>query len=180
LPPAEIAALALAVVTVLLALRLNYLEQKGTKRMAGFSAETVVEPLDYDFRTKADRDAIHGTVTEPTDRQIAGYMAGIKKLVKDYEGQLPEGLVTGGADAASLTDAAEELDPEVVVRLHGDVAELFAALCSGEPSKDDILRLPPRIRAHFYGWLQREVMNPEAAPGGGRQQVTTLRAVAAG
>jgi hypothetical protein len=148
--------------------------------MAGFSAETVVEPLDYDFRTKADRDAIHGTVREPNDRQIADYLAGIKKLVKAYEGKLPAGMVTGTADAASLTDAAQELDPEIVIGLHGDVAGLFAALCSGEPSRDDILRLAPRVRAHFYGWLQREVMNPEAAPGGGSAQVKNLRSVAAG
>lgn len=148
--------------------------------MAGFNAGTVVEALDYDFRTKADPDAIHGTVREPTDRQIAEYMAGIKKLVRDYQGKLPEGLVTGTADAASLTDAAEDLDPEVVIGLHGDVATLFAALCSNEPSREDILRLAPRIRAHFYGWLQREVMNPEAAPGGGSSQARTLRSVAAG
>ena len=47
------------------------------------------------------------------------------------------------------------------------MAGIAAGLCSGEPSKDDILRLPPRIRAMFLAWLQREVMSPEAAPGGG-------------
>ena len=170
--------------------------------MAGFDAASVVEALDYAFDScKGDHEGscwrgseteprpakctvfvpgCHGVVAEPTDRQIAGYLSGIKKLVKDYQGQLPDNLVTGEADAAALTDAAEELDPEVVVRLHGDVAGLFAGLCSGEPSREDILRLPPRIRAFFYRWLQQEVMSPEAAPGGGRTQVKTLRSVAAG
>lgn len=148
--------------------------------MAGFNAETVVEPLDYDFRTKDNPDARHGTIREPSDRQIADYMAGIKQLVRDFQGKLPESLVAGDADAASLTDATEDLDPEIVMELNGALATLLAALCSDEPSREDILRLPPRIRAHFYAWLQREVMSPEAAPGGGRAQVKTLRSVAAG
>jgi hypothetical protein len=32
----------------------------------------------------------------------------------------------------------------------------------------------------FLAWLQREVMSPEAVPGGGKAQVKNLRSVAAG
>jgi hypothetical protein len=170
--------------------------------LAGFDAASVVEPLDYAFDScKGNHEGscwrgseteprpakctvfvpgCHGVVAEPDDRQIARYMAGLKKLAKDYEGRLPDSVVTGDPDAAKLTEAAAELDPEVVVELHGDVATLFAALCSNEPSREDILKVPPRIRAFFYQWLAGEVMSPEAASGGGNAQVKTLRSVAAG
>lgn len=178
LPPAEVAALALAAVTVLLALRLNYLEQKGTERMAGFDAGSVVDPLDYKF--EAFVPGCNGTIREPSDRQIADYLAGIKGLVKEYQDKLPPSLISGGTDAASLAVAVEDLDPEIVVSFHDAIAGLFAELCSGQPSKADILGLPPRTRAMFYQWLQQEVMSPEAAAGGGNAQARTLRSVAAG
>lgn len=179
-PPAEVAALALAAVTLLFALRLTYLEQKGVKRMAGFSADAVVEPLDYDFRTKDNPDARHGVIREPDDKQIAAYLAGVKKLVRDFRGQLPDEMIAGSTDTAAMLSAVEDLDADVAVKFNGEMAGLFAGLCSGEPSKDDILGLPPRVRAMFFRWLQQEVMAPEAAPGGGSAQVKTLRSVAAG
>ena len=148
--------------------------------MAGFNAETVVEALDYDFRTKADPDAIHGVVREPTDKQIAAYLSGVKKLVRDFRGQLPDAMLAGSTDVAAMLDAVEELDDEITVRFNEEMAGLASALCSGEPSTDDIIRLPPRIRAMFLAWLQREVMSPEAVPGGGKAQVKNLRSVAAG
>jgi hypothetical protein len=143
----------------------------------GFNAATVVEPLDYDFRTKETPNAKYGTIPEPTDRLIADYMSGIKELVRKLKGTLPDGLSTENADPLELMSAVEDLDPEVVVEFHADMAGLFSALCSGDPTKDEILALPIRIRTVFYGWLQQEVMSPEAAPGGGTN-VTTLRAAA--
>lgn len=143
--------------------------------MPGFNAATVVEPLDYDFRTPGNPNAPHGTVREPTDRQLAEYLAGIKALLARFRGQLPEDLLAGDANPGDLINAVEDLDPEIVIQFHAEMAGLFAELCSGEPSKDQILALPIRIRAMFYGWLQQEVMSPEAAPGGG-SNVTKLPA----
>lgn len=148
--------------------------------MAGFSAESVVEPLDYDFRTKDNPDARHGTVREPTDKQIAAYLSGVKKLVREFRGKLPDEMIAGSTDIAAMLSAVEDLDEDLTLRFNDGMADLFAGLCSGEPSRDDILGLPPRIRAVFFNWLQREVMSPEAAPGGGRTQAKTLRSVAAG
>lgn len=148
--------------------------------MAGFSAESVVEPLDYDFRTKDDPDAVHGTVKEPTDKQIAAYLSGVKRLVKEFRGKLPDEMIAGSTDIAAMLSAVEDLDEDLTLKFNDGMADLFAGLCSGEPSKADILGLPPRIRAVFFNWLQREVMSPEAAPGGGKAQVKNLRSVAAG
>jgi hypothetical protein len=146
--------------------------------MAGFDSGTVVEPLDYTF--EAHIKGCKGTIKEPTDRQLAEYLSGIKELVSSFKGQLPESLVQGSTDITELMNAVEDLDPEVIIRFHEGMAGLFAALCSGEPDKATILKLPIRIRAVFYAWLQQEVMSPEAAPGGGSAQVVTMPRAAAG
>lgn len=145
--------------------------------MAGFNAATVVEPLDYDFRTKDNPKGKYGVIREPNDRQIADYMSGVKTLVKGLRADLPEAIAKGGddVDIAALFMAVDDLDPEVVVKFHDDMAGIFASLCSGEPSKEDILSVPIRIRVVFYGWLQTEVMSPEVAPGAG-SNVTKLPA----
>lgn len=148
--------------------------------MPGFNAATVVEPLDYDFRTTENPKAPHGVIKEPTDRQLADYLAGIKKLLAKFKGQLPESLLGGDVNPVDLFNAMDDLDPEVVVNFHADMAGLFAELCSGDPSKADILGLPIRVRAIFYAWLQQEVMSPEAAPGAGSGQVVTMPRAAAG
>jgi hypothetical protein len=147
--------------------------------LAGFDAASVVEPLDYTLRPHVDKA---GTIREPNDRQIADYLAGYQQMVKDYRDKLPDELVAGigNPDVGAILDATAELDTELVIKLNTEVAGLVAALCSGDPSKDEILGLPPRIRAMFCAWVQKEVMSPEAAPGGGRSQVKTLRSVAAG
>jgi hypothetical protein len=176
LPPAEVAALALAVVTVLLALRLNYLEQKGTRRMAGFDAGTVVEPLDYKFEAFAP--GCNGRISEPTDDQIVKFLTDIKELVTRLHKEAEASVAS--RDPADLVDAIEELDPSVVGEFHQELAGIFAGLCSDTPSREAILRLPMRVRVVFYGWLREQVMNPEAAPGAGNAQVTTLRSAAAG
>jgi hypothetical protein len=144
--------------------------------VTGFNAATVVTPLDYDFRTPDNPKGKYGVVKEPTDRQIADYMTGIKTLTKDLKEKLPDAFTTGGdVEITALFMAVDDLDPEVVIAFHQGMAGLFAELCSGEPSKADILEVPIRIRVMFYAWLQREVMSPEAAPGGG-SNVTMLPA----
>lgn len=147
--------------------------------MAGFDAASVVEPLDYTLRPHVDKA---GTIREPNDRQIADYLAGYQQMIRDYRDRLPDELVAGGGnpDVGAVLDAATELDTELVIKLNADVAALVAGLCSNDPSKDDILGLPPRIRSMFCAWVQKEVMSPEAVPGGGNAQVKTLRSVAAG
>jgi hypothetical protein len=146
--------------------------------MAGFNAAAVVEALDYTFEPYAP--GCTGSVREPDDKQIADYMAATRQMVNDFRGRLPDELIGGATTITSVLDGVENLDVTVMAEFTGAMAEVAAALCSGTPSKEDILKLPPRRRAHFYAWLQREVMSPEAAPGGGKSQVKNLRSVAAG
>lgn len=148
--------------------------------MPGFNAATVVEPLDYDFRTNDNPGGKVGVIREPGDEQIAAYLAGVKQLLKDFRGQLPDDLISGTADMGAIMAATEELDEELTVKFQRSLAGIVAALCSDDPSEEDIMLVPPRIRAVFFNWIQREVMSPEAVPGGGNAQVRTLRPAAAG
>lgn len=143
--------------------------------MPAFSAESVVEALDYSFLPYTDAK---GTIREPTDKQIASFLAGVKKVVKESEDKLP--TTVDAADPASVMEALDDLDPEDVVSLMGKMAALYADLCSGDPSKAQILALPMRVRQQFFAWLQQEVMSPEAGPGAGRTPVRPAPRAAAG
>jgi hypothetical protein len=184
LRPAEAASLALAAVIFLLAVRLTCLDyriRKGPRRLPAFDAGSVVEPLDYKF--EAFVPGCNGRITEPADDQIVKFLTDVKALVTrlhEKAEKAEEEASVDGRDPAGLVDAIEELDPSVVGEFHQELAGIFAALCSGTPSREAILGLPMRIRVMFYGWLRQEVMNPEAAPGAGNAQVTTLRSAAAG
>jgi hypothetical protein len=174
-----VATLALAAAILLLAVRLtclDYLERKGGKRLPGFNAATVVEALDWTFEPHVP--GAKGVIPEPNDQQIADFLTGIKALTEGLQTEMPEAI--DPANTAEMMLALDDLDPQLVVRIHDQMAGIYAALCSGQPSKELILRLPTRIRILFYGWLQQEVMSPEAAPGGGNAQVATLRSAAAG
>lgn len=142
--------------------------------MPAFSAESVVEALDYSFLPYTDAK---GTIREPTDKQIASFLTGVKKVVKESEDKLPQ--TVDPADPSSVMEALDDLDPEDMVSLMGKMAGLYADLCSGAPSKTEILTLPMRVRQQFFTWLQTEVMSPEAGPGAGKAEVRQLpRAVA--
>jgi hypothetical protein len=157
--------------------------------LAKFNAATVVEALEWTFEPMLKAK---GVIAEPTDDQIVKFLTDVKALVARLQEKARQRAAGGaaepgtdlavpaGRDPADLVDAIEELDPSVVGEFHQELAGIFAELCSGDPGKETLLKLPMRIRVVFYGWLREQVMNPEAAPGGGNAQVTTLRSAAAG
>lgn len=143
--------------------------------MGGFNAAQVVEALDFNFNPYVDAK---GTIAEPTDEQIAKFLNDMKDAVEKVKDRLPEGVDT--SDPADVLMAIDGLDASAITETHQAIAGIFAQLCSGNPSREVLLRLPMRVRSIFYGWLQQEVMSPEVAPGAGTAQVTTLRSAAAG
>lgn len=144
--------------------------------MPGFNAATVVEPLDWDFEPFVK--GAKGTIKEPTDDQIAQFLTDVKAVTAKFRDMVPDGI--DGDDPAELLAAINDLDPQIVKVANGEIAGVFAALCSNKPSKTVILQVPPRIRNMFFVWLQQEVMSPEAVPGGGSAQAVTLQPAAAG
>jgi len=144
--------------------------------MPAFDAGTVAEPLDFTFEPFVK--GCHGTIREPSDKQIGKFLSEIKALVAKVDKEVPGGVT--GDDPQALIQASENLDPEAVVSLMSSMARVYTDLCSGSPSAEQILGLPIRRRQGFYNWLQSEVMSPEAGPGAGRAQVMTLPRAAAG
>jgi hypothetical protein len=143
--------------------------------MPGFVAQGVVEALDYDFRPYVEA---HGTIKEPTDRQIAEFLEGVKEVIKSVQSGMPQDV--DGDDPVALLRAMNDLDVEQVPQLMEKMAAVYAALCSGHPTAKQIAALPMRIRQVFFNWLQSEVLSPEVVTGGGKAQVRALPTVAAG
>jgi hypothetical protein len=61
-----------------------------------------------------------------------------------------------------------------------DIAGIFARLCQGKPDQETLLKLPLRVRVAYYGWLQGQVVSPEAGPGAGTPGLRALPSPAAG
>jgi hypothetical protein len=175
LRPAEAAGLAQAAALLLRAAWLAYHEWKEARQVAKFDAATVVEALEWTFEPFV---AARGVIREPNDEQIAAYLADVKAFGQEVREKIPD--APDGNDPVDLMTALEDLNLAEVAGLTEKMAGIVAALCGGDPSRETILALPPRRRTMFYGWLQSEVMSPEAAPGAGNPQVRTLRSAAAG
>jgi len=146
--------------------------------MPKFDATEVVEALEWDF-TAAGVKA-KGTIPEPSDAAIGAFLDGIKKLYSSAQegGLVPD--LSGDLDPAQLMSALAALTGEAYVKFQADLAGLFAELCGNTPTKDQLLALPLRVRVPFFGWVQREVVSPEAEPGAGTAVVKSLASARAG
>jgi hypothetical protein len=153
--------------------------------MPMFDAGTSVEALDWDFSTLKDPSTkkpyvnAKGTIPEPSDATIGDFLDGLKKLYTEA-GALVDAGTNPDATPAQMLEAVAGVTGSMFVDLMGDTAGLFAGLCSGTPDKDQLVALPLRARAKFYGWVQTEVVSPEAGTGAGTAVVKPLRAAAAG
>lgn len=150
----------------------------------GFKAQEAVVPLDWDFRPHVDA---HGTTPEPTNEQIMRFVSRFrgrvdavrrKALAKLQEEQelakgrseeeldaerarwatidWPEGLALIEAELKS--DEQVEQGEELAKQLAVDVEKLT----NGCPSAEQIMQLPGRIRAAYFGWIVGQLTNPES------------------
>jgi len=148
--------------------------------MPSFDAGSVVEGLEWNFTTLPgypDRKA-KGTVPEPSDATIGRFLDGLKKLYEEAQQLGAAGDVDGSPE--QMLEALSSVTGDAFVDFMAKTAELFSDLCGNKPTKEQLLALPLRVRAQFYGWLQGEVVNPEAGPGGGTAVVRSLPTAAAG
>jgi hypothetical protein len=128
--------------------------------MAGFNAADAVDPFDYNFAPYADAK---GTIPEPTDAQVNRFYAGLASALKEGLG---EDRVSGIdlADRAQLAKLQSELSADDMDKVSAAFLNLYAAVCSDQPSREDLEALPYRLRAAFYGavqgWLSPEASRP--------------------
>jgi len=150
----------------------------GTEDFSGFDASSVVKPLKYSFKPWASSA---GTIKEPSDEQIGKFLDDIKAFYNTVSAE-QAGIekVSGSTDPDEVLAALNNLDLGGMIGKISQMSEAYSRLCSGKPTAEEIQALPLRIRAHFFAWIQSEVVSPEAGPGAGNAQVVTLRTERAG
>jgi hypothetical protein len=145
--------------------------------MPQFDAAGVVEGLECRLTPYADFDDV---IPEPSDKQVAEFLTGLKRVMAEAREKVAARAPVDVNNAEQVAKALDDLEPQEFVDTAVTMAELHAALCSGTPSKAQILKVPIRRRGLFYQWLQNEVLSPEAAPGAGNAQAPRLPLRAAG
>lgn len=134
----------------------------------GFKASTAVDPFDYDLAPYADAK---GTVPEPSDAQVREFYAGVGTLLEDVLGTERLQDILGPEGYAKF----EQRDPEAMMKVQAAtnnvedmekaqerMLDLHAAVCSNHPSREDLEKLPYRVKQALYGALQRW-LSPEAS-----------------
>lgn len=132
--------------------------------MPKFDAGALASQLEFDF-TAAGVDA-KGVIPEPSDKMIGQYLDDIvesfQKLAK-----LGDLASLDPTQPEALAAAMQAINGKEFIAALDEVAKAAAKLCGGTPSLSQIRALPLRVRQHFFAYLQREVVNPEAGPGAG-------------
>ena len=117
--------------------------------MPKFDAARVITSLDYDFTRFGGPK---GTVPEPSDPQIFAYSKAMSELGEE--------LGINERDPKKIAAVAASLTETDMMEHAVRQAEITAALCGNHPSAEELMNVPPRVRAAFYGWLS-EMLNPE-------------------
>lgn len=144
--------------------------------MSTFNAAEVVEPLDYDFGRHADAK---GTITDPSPGRVAEFGRALLQHQQRVNALAPE--LAADADTGdrltALAELSESMEKAGAAR---EEAEIYAALCSGAPSADDIMSLPYRLRESFYAWLRDEITPNGATGNAGSAAAAAMFLAAAG
>jgi hypothetical protein len=124
--------------------------------MPGFDAGTIVEPMDYNFTKFGGRKAV---IPEPDEDQVKlmySEMDGLLKSIASEFVKLPD-----NPSAQDLVESLNQLTmSESYAPMLQGMTEIYSRLCSNSPSVDELLLLPPRIRALFFQWVAKQ-MRPE-------------------
>lgn len=127
-------------------------------RMPSFDAGAVVEPLAWDFTAfKAGK----GVIPEPSDERIAAFMKAMMAVAQQEGTAELKALADAGDDEEKMLAAIAALPEDVMSGSKAMIAP-YAGLCGGSPTKEQIAKLPPRVRFAFFTWLAGE-LRPEAS-----------------
>lgn len=120
--------------------------------MPKFKADKAITDLEWDFNPHLNAS---GTIPEPSDAALVRYQQRMAEHARKY---LPD------VDPNNLREVVEAnanvTGDEMMEAIEGQ-AQITGELCQDRPSAEQLLELPPRVRAAFYGWLQGTI-SPEA------------------
>ena len=147
--------------------------------MPTFDSSTVtVEDLGWDFHGFGVK--AKGVIPEPSDVAIGKFLDDLKGLYTKAKSTGLDIDLPQDATPDQMLAALAGVTGEAFVEFMAALAEIFAELCSAQPTKANLLALPMRVRVKFYAWIQQEVVSPEAEPGAGIAVVRSLPSAAAG
>lgn len=148
--------------------------------MAGFDAGGSTTTLDFDFSTskvadEAAREILKdakGTIAEPTQKMVDDYRKAMLRTVKDPELEKLVEVALSGRDVTKLPPAdlvrlMGEMPEDKLLKAMDGQHEHLIKICGGNPSKKQIMALPPRERAAFFGWLAGELFEDPTVPTAG-------------
>lgn len=135
-----------------------------------FNAGNVVEPMIFDFTKFGGRKS---EIPEPSDDQLVKMYADMDEMVKELAGSfvdLPEN--------PSAQDIVESLNTltlhESYKPMLDGMTKIYSEVCSGCPGEDELLLLPPRIRALFFQWVSQQ-LRPELSAADSKNPPRPLR-----
>lgn len=118
-----------------------------------FVASGAVEALDWDFRPYLKA---YGTITEPSDDQVKAMNKALRAATvavtgEDFDPQ----------DRKALVRVFGKLSDEQLAEMEQTNLDAIAIVTGTSPAREDIERLPFRIKRAFLKWLITELNGPE-------------------
>ena len=138
--------------------------------MPSFDPEAVVDPMR--FRLKPDGE--WRVVPEPSSVQVQAFLNARRVELDRLQKEL-----AGGEDE-TVEASVKRLSPQAAKAARKRSAKIYADLCSGCPSAEELEEAPHRVYGAFVEWITKEVLDPEAGTGAGDAQVINLPSAAAG
>jgi len=131
----------------------------------GFDAADI-KPLTYNFREHGDGE--EHTIKEPSDKQVRKFFKAIAKEDRISREQLLDTIANRDGETdderdARLTEHAEEyedLQTEIAEQSRRRVLEYLSAVCSGDPTVEQLEKLPERMQIGFFREI-REALVPK-------------------
>jgi O-methyltransferase involved in polyketide biosynthesis len=122
------------------------------------------DPLEYNFGAYDDGET--HPIKEPTDKQVRRFFKNIAKEVRVADGELlatianPDGR-TDAEHQVWLAEHAEELEArqmEISEQSRRRVLGYLSEVCSGDPSTEQLEKLPERGQTRFLAYIRSELV----------------------
>lgn len=117
--------------------------------------------LRYDFKKFG---GIQGIIPDPSDQQLEDFMRGMRDAAKEYSSD--DDIDPEEMSAEELQELMDDDSSMRIKEAQDQIAGLVSELCSGSPTKEELLNLPFRVRQGFLRWLQGKLINPESEAAG--------------
>lgn len=130
--------------------------------MAKFNSGEVIEALDFDLTTHGGPA---GTVPEPSDAAIARLFRRVQEEVAREVEKFGVDLEEKATTPEALIEMMGAIDEEDILNTATLMTNIFAELCAGMPTEDQLAALPFRVRNAFFGWLMGELNPPDSSAG---------------